>query len=307
MIRLKYVMQKTDIDKSNISDFSIDLKNRRAIRDGKVKELVKMLQNGDHFSAPLVVNEIDGKKKTIDGNHRYEAIKMCLDQNPNFAISIWVAVYRDLTPDEEREVYTLWNKGTTQSATDFLKAHWETIPLRKEMLKLLPVTIYGDKQNLPIKSLVGCQISAKDRSRKFSGSYSAGKEETVSDFQQVTLDDIDLLKEFCEFMEDVFGKFDRKGNSQFYQTTPLSVFYKIWFDNRNNIPNPKLVKIFTKIFASNPKRWLDWTKSGGRSASQTFYKIALSTLNTGSQHFISDEEAVEEYEKLATIIPLIKK
>lgn len=296
-------MQKIDISKNNISDFSIDLKNRRAIRDGKVKELVKMLQAGEHFSAPIVVNETDGTKKAIDGNHRYEAIKICLDQNPHFAISTWVAVYRDLSSDEEREVYTLWNKGTTQSATDFLKAHWETVPLRKEMLKELPATIYGDKQNLPIKSLVGCQISAKDRSKKFAGGYSAGKEQTVADFQQVTLDDIELLKEFCEFMENVFGKYDRKDNSQFYQTTPISAFYKIWFDNKGHIADAKLQRAFTRVFANNPKKWIDWTKSGGRSASQTFYKIALSTLNSGSQHYISDDEAVEEYERLMAAIP----
>lgn len=299
-------MQKADIDSSTISKFSIDAKGRRFIRDGKVKELVKMLQNGDHFSAPFVVNEVNGKWKLIDGNHRYEGITMCLDQNKSFAISTWLAVYRDLSPDEEREVYTLWNKGTTQSATDFLKAHWETIPLRKEMLKELPATIYGDKQNLPIKSLVGCQIQAKEHN-KFEGGYSAGKEQTVADFQQVTLDDIKLVKDFCDFMEKVFGKYDKKTNSQFYQTTPISVFYRIWFDNKTNVLEQKMIKIFTKIFVSNPKKWQDWTKSGGRSASQSFYRVVISTLNGDtSQHFTTDQEAVDEYEQRGHVLQLIK-
>jgi len=307
MIRISYVMKKVTIDSSNISKFLIDQKNRRNIRDGKVKELVAQLQRGEHFSAPFVVNERDDRWNLIDGNHRYEAIKTYLASNSasSPAIDVWMAVYRDLDTSQEREVFTLWNKGTTQSATDFLKAHWETVSLGKEMLRKLPVTIYGDKQHLPIKNLVGCQIDAKEF-RKFDGSYSAGKEQTVADFQQVTPSDIDIVETFCDFMKNCFGRFD-KNNKQFYQTTPLSVFYRIWFDNKH-ISMTSMESLFRKVFTKNPQSWEQFTKSGGRSASKTFYGVALAVLRKAkpSQHIRDDQEVLDEHEKQLSIIKAVK-
>lgn len=298
-------MRKELINKSNIDKFSINSRDRRNIRDGKVKELIAQLKTGQHFSSPFVINEVEDKWRLIDGNHRQESIKHCISEDKSFEIVIWMAVYKNLSIDEEREVYSLWNKGVTQTSTDFLKAHFETVSMGKEMIRRLPVTIYGDKQHLPIKSLVGCQIDAK-KHKKFNGSYSGGREETIADFQAVTPDDVDLVEEFCDFMENCFGKYDKKNNSQFYQTTPLSVFYRIWFDNQD-ISKSNLVKIFIRIFAKDPKKWESFTKSGGRSASQSFYRVAIPTLNgISSMHIKNDEEAIDNYEKEMQIITVVK-
>lgn len=296
-------MKKELINSSNISKFVINQRDRRDIREGKVKELVRQLEEEKHFSAPFVINETMERWRMIDGNHRYEAIKRCLAKNSNFEITVWIAVYRDLTPAEEREVYSLWNIGTVQSSTDFLKAHFQTIPLGREMLRRLPVTIYGDKQHIPIKSLMGCQICAKRR-RKFEGGYTEGKEQAIADFREINSEDIDLIEEFCDFMKECFGQYHK--GSQFYQTTPLSAFYRIWFDNKS-MERSKMVKAFKKVFGANPQNWESWTGSGGRHACQAFYRVAIPSLNGSSTvHFKEDDEALEEHEKEMSIVNLVK-
>ena len=311
-------MKKEVIDASNINKFWINAKERRNLKEPKVKELVALLKSGNHFNSPFVVNEVqdsegDERWRLLDGNNREEAMLRVLNDDPSFRIVIWMAVYRNLNSAEEREVFTLWNKGSAQSATDFLKVHYETIPLGKELLRRLPVTIYGDKQHLPIKNLVGCQIDSKAYKR-FSGSYSCSKEKTISDFQALTLQDITMVEDFCEFMRICFGPFS-KTNRMFYQTTPLSSLYRIWFDNQN-LNSEKLIKAFKKTFASQPGVWEGRAATGGRKAAKTFYEDALSQLNrhNSSIHFKNDDEAIElneeaerQKQKVMTVINIVKR
>lgn len=306
-IKLKYVMRKVTIDKSSISKFIINLRDRRAVRGGKVNDLIKLCKSGEHFSSPFVVNESNNKMRVIDGNHRYEAIIQCIKEDPNFKIDIWIAVYKDLNLAQERDVFTTWNKGTVQSSTDFLKMHYDTIPMGKKILQSLPTTIYGNKITIKIVNLMGGQINAK-KHRKFEGGYSAPKENTVFDFQQLTPEDIQEVSTFVDFMDSVFGKFHSVNNKQFYQTTPLFAFYRIWYDNRHNNAT-KLEKIFKKVFVNQAKSWEEFTKSGGRSACQTFYRTVIATLKGISNSSIlifDDNEAIEKYEQENKIINLVK-
>lgn len=304
-LHLKYVMKKELINSSNISKFVIDQKGRRKIRTANVKKLTKLMNGAKHFSSPFVVNFIQNKYKLIDGNHRKEAIEQCLLDNPKFEIYVWVAVYSELDEEQEREVYADWNSGTTQSATDFLKSNWEAIPFGKKILAELPVSIYPNTKTLSVKNLVGCQICAK-RHNYFEGGYSAGRDQILIDFDNITLEDIELLKEFSEFMENCFGMFNKKTNSLFYGTTPLSVFYRIWFDNKH-LKAGKLEKAFKQVFKMS-----SWSgdnspaKAGGIQASKNFYAIVRIPLGNKLKDFKSDTEAVDEYIKQQNILKLVK-
>lgn len=301
MIKLQYRMKQERINSSNISKFSINQKDRRAIREGKVKDLIRLLQAGNHFSSPLVVNHKDDRWRLIDGNHRHQAMLECINEDPNFEIVVWMAVYTVSIP-QEKAIYSTWNVGTTQSSTDFLKAHFSTVPMGKVMLNTLPTKIYGDKKNISIKTLMGGQICCK-KHKRFEGGYSGGKEATVLDFQNITPSDVDYVRDFVDFMEHCFGKFYK--GSQFYQTTPLFAFYRVWFDNQH-IKSSILERLFIKVFATNAPKWEQWTKSGGRSACQTFYRTAIVTLKGHNQHLKDDEEALETYEQEKQTIDLVK-
>lgn len=311
-LKPKYEMKQIEINKDSINNFIVNLNDRRKIRDGEVKKILNGIENGIHFNSPFVVNEKNGKFHLVDGNHRFEAIKIVIKKNVDFKINVWVALYKNLIEDEEKEVYKIWNIGTSQTATDFLKQYFRTLPLGEEMLKRLPVTIYGDDTHLPIKPVVGIQVQTK-KSNKFNGGYSVSKEQTLIDFSEITNEDIETLESFFCFMEKVFGKYYK--HSQFYQTTPFSAFYRIWFDNRD-LDEELLVNLFKKVFATYPEKWKDWTSHGGRSASITMYSVALSALNQISKRYpllsdkdlieIEDKNKVEKY-KIEKIVKLVKK
>lgn len=292
---LDYESKRLILDKDTIKIFKINPKDRRMIRQGKVREISNSIVSGNHFSSPFVINDKNGIYKIIDANHRYEAIVFIIKSDPDFKIEVNLAIYKNLSEDEERKVYRTWNIGTTQSSNDFLKAYFSSIPLNNEITKRLPVNIYGDATHLTARNFVGCQIDAK-KNQEFKGSYSAGRELTVYDFNNLTLTDISLLEDFYDFMVKTFGAYHKKTNNQFYQTTPLSVFYRIWYDNRH-IPQIRMIQLFQKVFGKDAKSWEGYTKSGGRSASVTFYAIALTTLikQSGKTMTIkSDVEAIED-------------
>ena len=301
-----YVMKKFSLDNSVVNKFLVDRENRRMIRGGKVKEILKGLNEKIHFNSPFVVNEKNGCFNLIDGNHRFEAIKLKLAQDKSFKICVWVATYRNLTKEEERKIFKLWNIGLTQSATDFLKLYFNTIPLGSEMLRRLPVSIYGDKVTLNIKLLVGSHLDAK-RQGFYAGGYGAGKEQTISDFSEVTLEDIETISEFYSFMKECFGEFDRENSPLFYKSTPLSSFYRIWYDNRV-IGKENLIKIFTRIFTSRVGIWKDSISIHGRMASIVFYKTAIESLNSLQRRykFLSDKEIVPNKEKEKKILAIAK-
>ena len=51
--------ESAKLQKASISKFVINTRDRRAIRTGKVNDLVKLCKAGGHFSSPFVVNEIN--------------------------------------------------------------------------------------------------------------------------------------------------------------------------------------------------------------------------------------------------------
>jgi len=301
-LNLQYVMKKVIVDKEIIKKFVLDKDNRRKLRNGKIKELLKELNERVHFNSAFVVNEKSNHYFLIDGNHRYEAIKLKIAQDPKFSIAVWIAVYRNLTKEKEREVYKLWNIGITQSATDFLKLYFKTIPFGQEMLQRLPVTIYGDKMNLGIKLLVGSHICAK-RQKKFEGGYGAGKEQTVGDFSEIDSEDIDTMKEFTDFMKETFGEYDKDNNNLFYKSTPLCAFYRIWYDN--NSISKKLVKLFRKVYLRKIDLWKSQMNVGGRVACINFYDTSITHLNRFAK-IKSDKDLVPIKDKEREIIALVK-
>lgn len=276
-INPSYVMKKLPINKDSIKLFDIDEENRRMIRPSKVNTIFEGLNRGIHFNSPFVVNERIGRFYLIDGNHRYEAIKLKLSKDKEFEISVWFAVYRDLTKDEEKEIFKLWNLGVTQTANDFLKLHFSNIKYGEEILKNLPVTVYGTSNTLNAKLLIGSHIVAKKQLR-FNGGYGAGKEKVVNDFMEIDKMDILTIKEFCNFMFDVFGVYNKDSNSKFYTSTPLPVFYRIWFDNHRIRDKKRLQKAFTRVFANNYLIWKDIMNAGGRGAQMIFYSQAIDSL-----------------------------
>jgi hypothetical protein len=197
-----------------------------------------------------------------------------------------------LVREKERAIYTIWNKGSKESATDYLKNHFPTIPKGRKMLEELPCAIYKEANKIPLKLLVGSHIIAKKQTL-FSGGYATTGEETVLDFQKITDEDVTIMRAFSLDYEEIFGEVE-DGN-QWYQSTPLTAFYRIWFDNRKTVPRDVFIKQLRTVFEKNSLFWSSMTKSGGRSACSNFYITAITKLKTLQYrnrplNFVSDSD-----------------
>ena len=272
---LEYVMRKVTIDVTQKDLFSADEKQRRMIRKGSVRGIVQALKTGQHFNSPFVINHVNGVRKLIDGNHRWEAILELLEYDPEFSMDIWFAEYKDLSHEEERDVFSLWNIGTKQSSDDFLKIYWDTIPKGKEILDRIPASIYNSKTKIKAKNIVGNHIAAK-KGKRFAGGYSGNSLKAVRDFKDITSDDISIMSAYMKDMEQIFGAFN--STNIFWKGTPQSAFYRIWYDNRD-IPPTKMIRAFKKTFLGvNQFIFETAGKSGGIEASKAFYNLAMQQL-----------------------------
>ena len=297
-----------EINKDSINNFSLLLEERRQLRSGKIKGIRVALENGEHFESDIVVNKINGKYRVIDGNHRIEAIIDYLNKFPENSIKVYLAKYENLSmaQDEqmrkekmrvgERNIYSTWNKGTPENATDYLQQHFKTIPLGDVMLKLLPTTIYQTVNTMPLKMLAGNHVNAR-AAKKFEGGYSAGGEKTLADFKTITMQDIKIMRAFCQDMEEIFGKYYK--NNPHYRTTAMAAFYRIWYDNRTNINRDQLIKTFRVMCVDKWKEINELSTHGGRSATITFYNICIERLNSYRKkiNFISDKDVIRNKEE----------
>lgn len=294
--RVKYVMKKFLIDKKSINEFYINEEERRQIKSGRVASLRVLLDSGGHFDSPFVCNLWKGKWRVVDANHRAEAIADELDKNPDFKIEVWIAEYKSddsKTIDEvrefERKIYSKWNSGMQESGTDYLQQHFKVIPLGEQMLKLLPVRVYGDSKHYKMKTLIGSYLMAKKQG-KFVGGYDKGGESIVKDFSEIESEDIRTIRAWYNDMTEIFGQFTH--TNPFYKTTATVIFWRIWYDNRTNVPRQKFIELMKNVFTKNPSQWDQYTKSGSRVTQQIFYGVALDTLNRISTKykFLSDSD-----------------
>jgi len=258
------------------------------------------MKKGIHFEAVLVVNKVNDKYRIIDGNHRVEAMKLFFDLHPKAIVKIYFAKYEDLSISQddnlrkekirarEREIYTIWNKATPENATDYLKQYFKVIPLGEEILKKLPVSVYGSNSKIKIKDLVGNHILAK-KQNIFSGGYAGKGELMVRDFKKLDIEDLKTINAFYKDYVEIFGVFIK--GSPYYRTTPFSTFYRIWFDNCKQMSRSKFVGIFKAVIKDKWSLYDENSKSGGSSASQMFYRLTLEMLNQRKGvNFLSDKD-----------------
>ena len=279
-ITLKYVMKKKEISRNNIDKFFIYEDERRKIRTGKVASMVAGFEKSNglkHFDSPLVISKTDNQLKVIDGNHRIEAIRrMIREKNKDFIIECWLAVYKGLDRNKERIIYSKWNSGTPETASDYLKWHFNTIPLGNKILNELPTSVYGSEKKFIMKNLVGGHLMAQ-KQKRFIGGYGAGGSKTVADFRDLTHTDINCIKEWYREMKEIFGEYYKK--NPFYGTTPMAVFYRIWYDNKD-LPFDKFKFGFDEVIVKKLAYWIVYMRSGGSGASKLFYDKVMEELKS---------------------------
>jgi len=260
------------------------LQNRRKISSGTVRNIMKQLEEGVHFESPIVVNKLDSAYRIVDGNHRDAAIRKFIKENPGSTVRVRLALYENLTEEEEKEVYTRWNKGRKQSTNDVVQQYEADIKIFAHLQNTDPtIDVYGTNGNLSFFRVVGAYFAAQDD--VFHGGYIGSAFEFVEKAQRLGKKDADIIKAFLADFVGVFGQ-NGKGKNTWYKTTPFTAVFKIWYDNRANIMPDKMQSVLAKLASDGASR--NWHSQGGASTCVNAHNAYLITVNTGRRknHFV---------------------
>jgi len=236
----EYGMELYTFDKNNID--KVIIVNPRRQRPKQVLSIYRELMQGKFFDACLVINRVNGNIRVIDGQHRISAMKKYFQENSKTKIGTFMAVYNNLTRDEERQVYTRWNSATRQNTHDFINSHKEVITMYKRFIKELPCTIYGSKNKMRLKNIADGYFSAKEK--VFPGGVTYTNYDFVQELQKLTDADMDTLIDTFNIYYSSFNPYDHTDfvNLEAFKTTPFVALFTIIHQNKSRLGRDYIIK-----------------------------------------------------------------
>lgn len=248
LIESGYEMVEEGITKENLGNFEI-FDDRRKIRQTQVQSLLASLRAGKHFETPMVINRIGRKNKIIDGNHRYEALGLFFAESPDVTVMMNMAIYKNLTPAEERQVYTIWSLGIKQNIDDLLSLRKEEIPIYKYLLKHeFPVCIYrtSGTNSVSLKMIIQMLYGTYNATDTFTDMYPK-RTSIVEVAKSYDRKQADLVVNFFYMFRDVFGNYNNNIYLKPVFIVPLFNVYTI----NGRMPFQELKRRFMKIVGDN--------------------------------------------------------
>ena len=274
---------------SDLNDFEI-LPYRRKIRKNHSNKILKSLLDGTATVGVFVLNKVNGKRRIIDGNHRYDAIEKFLTQLPNNKVEILTVNYENLTQDEERKLYTLYNTVISQGTNDFVQMYAPNIKILQAIKKNFPtpVSIYNLSQNqngVHFACLMKSYFTAKTKFPKLSV-YTNGGYAFIEELQKLNQNAYDTLVDFVKFFEETFGYMCKTNEMQ--TTTMLAILMILYLDNRDKIARKTLINLFKKKLRHNPNIATAAKQPGiiGTYSSYEIVKAALASCKLGKEKLI---------------------
>ena len=281
-----YVIEKFVVNKNNVNGFVIV--NKRNTRLTQVKNILRALRLGKHFEAPFVVNRRGNAIRVIDGHHRIEAMKKYFEDedNEDETIEVTMAVYKNLTNEQEREVYTVWNVAVRQNTHDFINSYKDTIPTFNRITSELPCNVYGQKTRIRIKNLTEAYFVAQ--SETFTGGVSWTNYEFVARLQQLDDDDVDEIKDTFGIIMDLFNPYsytDFMGMPAF-KTSPFTAIFSIIHKNKSKMPLSYLRKRVKTALVNNTILLNRFNQGGRKACMQAHSEFLRQLNNSGSRRFV---------------------
>ena len=225
--KLEYDMETKSVGFDNLSDFEL-FADRRHIRSTQVESILIALRAGEHFDTVMVVNRLNGKYRIIDGNHRYEALKTFLAENPDLKIELKLAVYKKLDAKQEREVYTRWALGIKQTIDDLLNLMRDEIPLYGLLRKRnVPISMFTapTSDTIPFKMILQMLYGTLNTERVFSP-RSVKRTEIITIAKEYGQREADLIEGFLRVFRGAFGSYRENKFLRSVFCVPLfNIFY----------------------------------------------------------------------------------
>lgn len=282
-----WVHRTITIGADNLDQFVL-LTNRRDLRNSHVNSIKRTLEKGGHFQAPFVVNEVNGKYRLIDGNHRLEAIERFVKAHPGRKVKVHLNVYDKLSIAKEREEYTVWNSGVKQSVNDFVKLHWDSLKLpswwRKNANDICRLSHKWGVETIELKVLLGAYFQQSKRELSYRGKG----EVFINEVKALTLTDYEALKDYMTHFVKEFGK-PRKEDTA-YRQLQFGALSSVYWRNTDKGTPKELVQRLRK--ALNDPRFVNpplGVKSGSGENLKWLYDIVVENANKGYGRNVSKE------------------
>jgi hypothetical protein len=286
-LRPEYVVEEKTISLQDIqNDVLIPSTHPRKIRWGVVREIAEQMENGQHFNSPLCVNKRQGKHHLFDGHHRLEALRRYLTAHLSHKVVVTLHVFDNLTDAQVKEEYKLVNRGTKQSTNDLVSQYEDELQAFQLMQNgwnergghktfACPVTAYPSPASLSFYNLAGAYMACREQN--FTGGYTKPAEDFIQDAMQLGIDDVKLMHAFLLDFDAAFGQVK---NNDFVKGTRFTALLRLWMDNRVNIPQGTLVRLFKDRICANPQA-LQMSRGGGTKATLLAHQFFMTMLNAG--------------------------
>ncbi|HSU72921.1 MAG TPA: hypothetical protein VLJ21_03675 [Candidatus Binatia bacterium] len=279
-LRRQFVLREVDPE----TGLFVRLPNARKLSQGVVNELFERLIDGHTIVQPFVVNEVGGKWRLLDGNHRMEAIRKYLAANPTHRVEINIVKYDNLGEQEEKDVFTEWNLGRKQSTNDVVRQYWKDIPLAKHFEKLdkegklvVGVAPYPGNTTVAFYRAVGAYLAATKPT--FAGGYIGDPWHFIDEAMELDAGDAHKI---AAFLSDFVAAFGPWKNNLWSKTTPFAALMKIWYDNYEHFP-PNRIQHWWNKRLYNDASARDMSQRSGMGACKYAYGHYLRLLNEGNR------------------------
>lgn len=225
--KLDYDIVNKTVGYTDLSDFEL-FADRRHIRATQVESILVALRSGKHFDAVMVVNKLNGKYRIIDGNHRFEAMKTYLSENPDVNIELKLAVYIKLTPEEERVIYTKWALGIKETIDDLLNLMKDEIPLYGILRSMsVPISTFTTptSDTIGFKLILQMLYGTLNTEKVFSP-RTVGRSEIIGVAKEYNQNDAKLVVVFLRVFRGAFGSYRENKFLRSVFCVPLfNIFY----------------------------------------------------------------------------------
>ena len=283
-IKKEYEIKSFKIDSKSIEEFHV-METRRQISNGHVRQIHGAILSGKNPIGILIVNLKNNKMRIIDGNHRIEALKRFYayrTKHEKISVEVTLKVYKNLTNEEERNIYSLEAKRKNESYEDRLNMYKDVIilwDLVTDTARDFPckVSMYPTKVGLRFRTILNALFTHKNSSGEGYTTKYLTKDEIVGFAQSLMYDDFLAIREFVYFFQKVFGRVET-GNIH----TRIQFFipiFDLFMRNKDKEKSIKLEERFRKVIGRS--ELLAHTAGSGREAQMRIRELMVKYMNHG--------------------------
>lgn len=201
-----YVQKNIVICKENIDTFKRP-EWHREYRESHVNHIMVSIKRGNHPSENLTINEISEKnRRTINGNHRLEAVRRIIKESPDFNIEMSMSIYTNLSKAEEIEIYSVVNNTKRETHMDRIKAHCIDAPVMKLIAQRFPFrVVYRSPQPKEVNVISVGTLFAGYAAKNLHGVTLSGTH-LIDAIKAMDENDYDRLAKFASVFKSIFGE-----------------------------------------------------------------------------------------------------